>query len=85
MSLVVAKDVLSLNIISSAKAAGGAILSDMKLIDRYSGKQIPDGKISLTYRLEYSDPARTLEEKDVSSAHSEILRIIEEKYGAKLR
>jgi phenylalanyl-tRNA synthetase beta chain len=85
MSLVVAKDVLSSDIVSSAQGSGTAILSDIKLIDRYSGKQIPDGKISLTYRLEYRDPSRTLEEKDVSLAHSNILRIIEEKYGAKLR
>lgn len=85
ISLIVPKDIVNADLASLARDAAGVILSGIRLIDRYSGKQIPDGKISLTYRLEYRDPSRTLEEKDVSSAHSKILRALEEKYGAKLR
>ena len=85
MSLVVAKEILNSELVSAARIAGGTMLKAIKLIDRYTGKQIPDGKVSLTYRLEYRDPSKTLEEKDVSSAHSSVLRTLEEKYGAKLR
>ena len=35
------------------KEKGRPILKSSALIDKYAGKQIPDGKISLTYRLEY--------------------------------
>ena len=85
MSLVVGKEVLNAELTVAAKSAAGAMLKEIRLIDRYAGKQIPDDKVSLTYRLEYRDPSRTLEEKEVSSAHSNILRTLEEKYGAKLR
>ena len=85
MSLIVAKEVLNSELIALAKNAAGEILKEIKLIDRYAGKQIPDGKVSLTYRLEYWDPSKTLEEKDVSSAHSKLIRALEEKYGARLR
>ena len=85
MSLIVSKEVSNSELTTLAKDAAGAILSDVRLIDRYAGKQIPDGKISLTYRLEYRDPARTLEEKDISAVHSNILHSLEEKYGARLR
>ncbi|MDD5436760.1 MAG: hypothetical protein PHX20_04365, partial [Candidatus Omnitrophica bacterium] len=85
MSLVVPKETLNSNIMALARETGGAILNSIQLIDRYAGKQIPDGKISLTYRLEYRDPAKTLEEKEVSSVHAKILRLLEERCGAKLR
>ncbi len=85
ISLIVQKEVLNSQLIALAKSAAGAILKNIRLIDRYAGKQIPDGKVSLTYRLEYADPSKTLEEKEVSSAHSNILRSLEETYGAKLR
>lgn len=85
ISLVVPEDVLNADLVAMAKNTAGDILKDIKLIDRYAGKQIPDGKVSLTYRLEYADPSKTLEEKDVSSVHSNILRTLEEKLGAKLR
>ena len=85
MSLIVSKEVLNSELTALAKNTAGAILADIRLIDRYVGKQIPDGKVSLTYRLEYRDPSRTLEEKDVASAHSKILRALEEKHGVKLR
>ncbi|MDO8525914.1 MAG: phenylalanine--tRNA ligase subunit beta [Candidatus Omnitrophota bacterium] len=85
ISLIVQKEVLNSELTALAKSAAGAILKNIRLIDRYAGKQIPEGKVSLTYRLEYIDPSKTLEEKDVSSAHSNILRSLEERYGAKLR
>ena len=83
--MIIPKETSNADLTALAKDAAGTILNEIKLIDRYSGKQIPDGKVSLTYRLEYRDPSRTLEERDVSSAHSKILRSLEEKYGAKLR
>ncbi len=85
ISLIVPEEVLNADLIAMAKTTAGTILNAIQLIDRYSGKQIPGGKVSLTYRLEYRDPSKTLEEKDVSSAHSKILHALEEKYGAKLR
>ena len=85
ISLIISNGTSNADLATLAKDAAGAILNKIRLIDRYSGKQIPDGKVSLTYRLEYRDPSRTLEEKDVSAAHAQVLKSLEEKYGAKLR
>ncbi len=85
ISIIVGKDVLNSQLTSVIKNAGGAILKETRLIDRYTGKQIPDDKISLTYRLEYQDLRKTLEEKEISSVHAKILRDLEEKLSAKLR
>lgn len=73
------------DIVGAIRYAGGPILKDVRLIDRYKGKQIPADKVSLTYRLEYQDPSRTLEEKDVAQVHDEVLKTLDKKFGAKLR
>lgn len=85
ISILASKETLNLDLMSAMKASGGPALKDVNLIDRYEGKQIPEGKQSLTYRLEYRDPVRTLEEKDVLDVHGRILGELEEKFSAKLR
>jgi phenylalanyl-tRNA synthetase beta chain len=85
ISIVVGGDVLNADLESSIKDAGGPILKSVSLIDRYTGEQIPDGKVGLTYRLEYQDLKKTLEEKDVSDIHSKILQVLEKNIGARLR
>lgn len=85
ISILVSRERLNSELVSVMRAAGGSILTDVKLIDRYEGKQVPEGKRGLTYRIEYRDRARTLEEKDVLDAHGRVLRELEEKFSAKLR
>lgn len=85
ISIIVQKDTPNSAIVASIKNVAGTLLKDVKLIDKYVGKQIPEGRTSLTYRLEYCDSAKTLEEKDISSAQSAVLKALEEQYGAKLR
>lgn len=86
ISIVVDKFVSHSDLIAVIKAAGGdAILRDIKLVDRYTGKQIPDDKVGLTYRLEYQDFKKTLEDKEVSEIHARILQSLGEKLGAYLR
>ena len=85
ISIIAGKDISNSEILNLIKAAGGMALKDVRLIDRYTGEQIPDGKVSLTYALEYQDPKKTLEEKEVSDAQARILASLAEKLGAKLR
>jgi phenylalanyl-tRNA synthetase beta chain len=77
ISIIAGKEATNAAIIEIIKKAGGAILKDVKLIDRYAGKQIPEGKASLTYRLEYQDPKKTLEDKDILDIHSKIMKALE--------
>ena len=85
ISIIVDKCAKNSDMIEAITESAGTILKSAKMIDRYSGKQIADGKISLTYRLEYQSPEKTLEEKDVFETHNNILRSLEAKFGAKLR
>jgi phenylalanyl-tRNA synthetase beta chain len=85
ISIIAGKGTQNADVITVIRAAAGPMLKDAKLIDRYRGKQIPEDKVSLTYRLEYQLLARTLEDKDVLEAGAKVLRELDEKLGAKLR
>jgi phenylalanyl-tRNA synthetase beta chain len=85
ISVIVDKTVSNRDMLIVIRETGAPVLKYAKLIDRYTGQQIPDGKVSLTYRLEYQDPQRTLEENDVAAPHAKILRTLEERFNAKLR
>ena len=85
ISIIARKDISNSEILNLIRAAGGMALKNVRIIDRYTGEQIPDGKVSLTYTLEYQDPKKTLEEKEVSDAQARILASLSEKVGAKLR
>ncbi|MFH1846526.1 MAG: hypothetical protein ABH869_03095, partial [Candidatus Omnitrophota bacterium] len=58
-----------LNII---KSSAGKIVKSIELVDIYEGKQIPLGKKSLTYSMEYGIDTRTLTEQEIESVHSRI-------------
>lgn len=85
ISISADKNIPNADIVSLIKGTAGGILKEVELIDRYGGGQIPEGKIGLTYRLEYRDPNRTLEDSDVQAAHSRIISALENNLRAALR
>ena len=85
ISIVADVNILNAKIISLIKETAGDLLKGVELVDRYSGGQIPDGKVGLTYRLEYQDLKKTLQDSDLQGLHSRIISALENNLGAKLR
>ncbi|HUL78202.1 MAG TPA: phenylalanine--tRNA ligase subunit beta [Vicinamibacteria bacterium] len=56
------------------RAAAGAHLRSVSLLDRYSGNQVPPGKVSLTVSLRFQDPERTLTSEEVQDAVEGVVR-----------
>ncbi|MDN4527076.1 phenylalanine--tRNA ligase subunit beta [Fictibacillus fluitans] len=65
--------------------AGGQLLKESSLFDLYEGERMEEGKKSLAFSLKYYDPERTLTDEEVTKAHENILRSLEERFGASLR
>jgi phenylalanyl-tRNA synthetase beta chain len=57
-------------------------LASLQEFDRYSGKGVPDGKISLSLRLTFRAPDRTLTDLEVQKAMDSVLSALEERHGA---
>ena len=65
--------------------AGGELLKKVRLFDLYEGEHMEEGKKSLAFSLTYLDPERTLTDEEVTKAHGEVLKMLEEHVGATLR
>ncbi|MDX6693541.1 MAG: phenylalanyl-tRNA synthetase beta chain [Blastocatellia bacterium] len=60
-------------------------LRGVQLVDVYEGEKLPEGKRSLTLRIEYQADERTLRDEEVDAMHARIVAMLEQKFGAQLR
>jgi phenylalanyl-tRNA synthetase beta chain len=66
----------------TVRAASPATLLSVAEFDRYQGKGIPEGKVSLALRLMFQSPDRTLTDADVQSAMDAVLAALKDTHGA---
>ncbi len=84
-ALVVDAAVPAAAIVESLRAAGGALLEEVKVFDLYEGAQIEPGKKSLALRLSFRAPDRTLSEDEVNERRRGMLEKVRGELGAELR
>jgi phenylalanyl-tRNA synthetase beta chain len=85
ISLVIGKEVSHEAICGIVNRLSRSLIKTVQPFDQYVGKQIPEGKKSITYRLEYQDPTRTLEDSHVNEIHSKICEALKSELGATIR
>ena len=69
----------------AALALGGEDCRGVALVDVYEGANLPEGKRSMTLRIEYRANERTLRDEEVDAMHARIVGALEEQFGAHLR
>ncbi len=68
------------------RQAGGALLRDVALFDVYRGSPLPEGKVSLAYRLAFQSLERVLVEDEVNRLREKkIVPALERELGATIR
>ncbi|MBC7930929.1 MAG: phenylalanine--tRNA ligase subunit beta [Rubrivivax sp.] len=55
------------------------------LVDVYEGANVPEGKRSLTLRIEYRADDRTLRDEEADTMHARVVAALEREHGAQLR
>ena len=68
--------------IQAAGAGTPAPLAGIGFFDRYLGKGIPDGAVSLSVRLTFQAPDRTLTDAEVQASVDAILASLVREHGA---
>ena len=84
ISMVVPKNILVGQIEDVIENKGGAYLESYSLFDIYEGSQIKEGFKSVAYSIVFRAKDKTLEENDVTTAMTRILKALEE-MGIELR
>jgi phenylalanyl-tRNA synthetase beta chain len=64
------------------RSSAPATLVNVVEFDRYRGKGVPEGRVSLSLRLTFRSPERTLTDGDVDAAMEAIVRALAETHGA---
>ena len=60
-------------------------IAQSRLVDVYTGPQVPEGKKSLAFYIVWQSPTRTLTDQEVEVAQAQLLEALERAAGAKLR
>jgi phenylalanyl-tRNA synthetase beta chain len=68
LSVLVEAAVPSADVLSEMRRAGGPLLREVRVVDKYDRPPVPAGRVSLTVALSYQDPARTLTGEEVQAS-----------------
>lgn len=85
LALVVESSVAFARIERTIREESGELLEEMRCTDVYEGKPIKEGKRSISIRLRFRDPQRTLTNEEVSTIIERIVRRLAQEYGSELR
>ena len=72
-------------LLTAIRKQGGALLREAQIFDRYAGKGVPEGRLSLAFRLIFQHAERTLTDAEVGKAVDGVLRMLQHRFGAEQR
>jgi len=85
LSILVSEAIPAEAIERTIRAAGGELLSGVRLFDRYGGKGIDPGSVSLAYALRFTSYDRTLEDETVAAAMAAVREALARDHAASVR
>jgi phenylalanyl-tRNA synthetase beta chain len=63
----------------------GALAESVELFDRYAGKGVPEGHVSLGFRIVYRKADGTLTDAEVDGLHGRVVEEVTSRFGATVR
>lgn len=85
VSLEMEKSVTFLEVKKIIGGIGQGLVKSVSLVNQYKGKDVPEGRKALLFRVEYRSSDRTLEDSEVEKVHSEIRKTLSEKLNISFR
>jgi phenylalanyl-tRNA synthetase beta chain len=85
VSLLVGRRVTLAEMLERVRVENVEHCRDARLVDVYEGANLPEGKRSVTLRMEYRSDERTLRDEEVDEMHTRLVRALEEEFGAQQR
>jgi phenylalanyl-tRNA synthetase beta chain len=82
VSIVVDDTLPAAEVRGTIRASAPATLVRIREFDRYQGKGVPETRVSLSYRLTFQAPDRTLTDAEVQGAMDEIIQALVRTHGA---
>jgi phenylalanyl-tRNA synthetase beta chain len=84
ITIIVDKDIESQRIVNSIEGANEELIEKLHLFDVYEGAPIADGKKSISFRIIYRSPHKTLEDEEINRLNKAITDRLVKEYNATL-
>lgn len=85
VAFLMGKGVESSKVIEDIRSLGEGLVEDVRIIDVYSGKGVPEDMVSITFSITFRSSERTLKDEEVSELFEKIVSEIEKKHGLRRR
>ncbi len=85
VAFLMGKNIKSSKVIEDIYSLGGEIVEDVRIIDVYTGKGVPEGMVSVTFSITFRSKDRTLKDEEVNELFEKIVNEIEKKHGLRRR
>ncbi|MDR0818973.1 MAG: phenylalanine--tRNA ligase subunit beta [Oscillospiraceae bacterium] len=85
LALVCDKSVTVYALENAIRLSGGKLLESVEFFDLYEGPQVPEGKKSVAFSLQFRDAERSLTDEIADEAMSKIISGVKEALGAEIR
>ncbi|MFI5316244.1 MAG: phenylalanine--tRNA ligase subunit beta [Myxococcota bacterium] len=72
-------------VLEAIRKTAGAMLVSAEIFDRYEGKGVPAGKVSVAFRLVFQRGDRTLQDAEVGKTTERIVAMLGQRFAAELR
>jgi len=72
-------------VLDAIRATAGPQLVAAEIFDRYEGRGVPEGRVSVAFRLVFQRPDRTLLDAEVARATERVVRMLADRFGGELR
>ncbi|MBY0385157.1 phenylalanine--tRNA ligase subunit beta, partial [bacterium] len=85
LAFIVPKSLKAAEIQREIAKVGGALLTEVKIVDLYEGAPLKEDQRSLAFRMIFQSPERTLADEEVLKLFQQIIDSVSQKLGIQLR
>ncbi len=85
LAVLLPRDVAAGAVLEAIRRLAGAALTSASVFDRYDGKGVPEGKLSLAFRLVFQRTDRTLTEQEIAKTTERVVAALRQDFGGELR
>lgn len=84
ISIIISKEIEAMSVLEKLNSFGEKLIENTQLFDVFEGDPVPPGKKSVSVRITYRSPEKTLEDKEVNGVHINITNRLLREFNASL-
>jgi phenylalanyl-tRNA synthetase beta chain len=85
LAVLLPRDAAAARVLEAIRGTAGPHLVEASVFDRYEGRGVPEGRVSVAFRLVFQRPDRTLTDAEVARAIERVVGMLADRFQGELR